>query len=103
MKNSATKRTVLVIEDNPHDRAMIRRLFQGQRREYVIHEATTGEAGLARCRELRPDCVLLDYYLPDMDGREWLAALAHGLGPAGRVPVAMLTGREDDELSVASL
>ena len=103
MKNTATKRTVLLIEDNPHDRAMIRRLLQGQRREYVIHEATTGEAGLARCREIRPDCVLLDYYLPDMDGREWLAAIARGLGGTGRVPVAMLTGREDDDLAIAAL
>ena len=103
MKHSATTRTILIIEDNPHDRAMIRRLLQGQRRQYEIFEATTGEAGLARCRETRPDCVLLDYYLPDMDGREWLSAFSREVGPATRVPVAMLTGRDDDDLAVAAL
>ena len=96
-------RTILLIEDDPHDRAMIRRLLQGQRRTYVIHEATTGAAGLARCRELEPDCVLLDYYLPDMDGREWLVTYTRESTRAAQVPVAILSGQDDDDLAVAAL
>ena len=102
MMNSAT-RTILVIDDDPHDRAMVRRLLQGQRRTYVIHEAATGEEGLVRCRQLEPDCVLLDYYLPDMNGREWLAAYQRDGGRVTAVPVAMLTGRDDDETAAAVL
>ena len=103
MKNSATTRTILLIEDDPHDRLMVRRLLQGQRRTYEIHEAGTGEDGLRRCRELRPDCILLDYYLPDMDGREWLAACHREIGRTTPVPVAMLTGRDDDDIAIAVL
>ena len=96
-------RTILLIEDDPHDRAMVRRLLQGQRRTYVIHEATTGDAGLVRCRELEPDCILLDYYLPDMDGREWLATYARESVRAAPVPVAILSGQDDDDLAIAAL
>ena len=103
MMNSGKTRRILLIEDDPHDRALVRRLLQGQRRDYEIHEATTGEAGLARCRELKPDCVLLDYYLPDMDGREWLAAYARATTRGVPVPVAMLSGRDDDDLAIAAL
>ena len=103
MMTTPQTRTILLVEDNPHDRAMVRRLLQGQRREYVIHEAATGEAGLARCRELQPDCVLLDYNLPDMNGREWLAAYARGLEHGAPVPVAILSGEDDDDLAVAAL
>jgi signal transduction histidine kinase len=103
MMNSATTRTILLVEDDPHDRLMVRRLLEGQRRKYIIHEATTGEGGLARCRELRPDCVLLDYYLPDLDGREWLAEYRREIGRNAPVPVAMLTARDDDDIAVAVL
>ena len=103
MTTSTTSRTILLIEDDPHDRALVKRLLQGQRRQYVIHEATTGEAGLAKCRELRPDCILLDYYLPDMDGREWLSEYSRENGRRPAMPVALLTGRDDDDLAVATL
>ena len=100
---TANTRTLLLIEDDPHDRALVKRLLKNQRREYVIHEATSGEQGLALCREVRPDCILLDYYLPDMDGREWLAAYARDPGRRSAMPVAMLTGRDDDDLAIAAL
>lgn len=100
---TANTRTILLIEDDPHDRALVKRLLKNQRRQYVIHEATSGEEGLALCREVRPDCVLLDYYLPDMDGREWLATYLREPGRRSALPVAMLTGRDDDDLAVATL
>ena len=103
MTTSTTTRTILLIEDDPHDRALVKRLLQGQRRQYVIHEATTGEAGLAKCREVRPDCILLDYYLPDMDGREWLSEYMREYGRRPSMPVALLTGRDDDDLAIATL
>ena len=103
MTTTANTRTILLIEDDPHDRALVKRLLKGQRRQYVIHEATSGEAGFAMCRDVRPDCILLDYYLPDMDGREWLATYVRELGRRSALPVAMLTGRDDDDLAIATL
>src|SRR5690349_19708298 len=103
MTNTRQTRTILLVEDDPHDRAMVRRLLQGQRREYVIHEAATGEAGLARCCEIQPDCILLDFYLPDMNGREWLATYMREVSRGAPVPVAILSGRDDDDLATAAL
>jgi signal transduction histidine kinase len=100
---TANTRTILLIEDDPHDRALVKRLLKNQRRQYVIHEATSGEEGLSLCREVRPDCILLDYYLPDMDGREWLATYSREPGRRSALPVAMLTGRDDDDLAIATL
>jgi signal transduction histidine kinase len=89
------QRTILVVDDNADDRAEIRRLLRGHRDVYTLVEETTGEAGLARCRTDPPDCVLLDYYLPDMEGTGFLEALRAGGAPS--VPVTMLTGKEDEE------
>ena len=103
MMTLANTRTILLIDDDPHDRAAVKRLLKNQRRQYVIHEATSGEQGLALCRDVRPDCILLDYYLPDMDGREWLATYAREPGRRSAMPVAMLTGRDDDDLAIGAL
>jgi signal transduction histidine kinase/DNA-binding transcriptional ArsR family regulator len=90
-----TNRTVLVVEDSAADREVVRRLLQMRPRKYTILEATTGAEGLARCRDTRIDCVLLDFFLTDMDGVQFLDALA---APTGQVPlpVAMITARDDD-------
>lgn len=100
-----TPRTVLLVDDSADDRAVIRRLLRRQRPEYTVLEASSGEAGLERIRQARPDCVLLDYHLPDMDGGEFLDRLRHG-SPVGRstpVPVALLTGQDSDEVGVRVL
>ena len=74
---------------------MMRRLLRDQRRRYTVLEAETGEAGLALCRSAKPDCVLLDFHLPDMTGDEFLAAMRREGGPS--LPVAVLTGDDDDD------
>ena len=85
---------VVVIDDSPDDRAEIRRLLlKGSERRYQFVEAETGAAGVRAVLDAAdpPDCVVLDYNLPDMDAVEVLAALA---GPGGRTvcPVVVLTG-----------
>jgi two-component system cell cycle response regulator DivK len=65
------RKTVLYIEDNPHNRRLVRRTLE--RRGYDIIEAVDGESGLAMVRELKPPLVLLDIGLPKMDGMEVVA------------------------------
>jgi signal transduction histidine kinase len=105
MMQDVARRTILLVEDEPGDRAMVRRLLRDARRTYEIVEATSVEDGLARCREMRPDCVLLDYYLPDMSGRDFLDALASATATGGTPPVAVvvLTGEEDDVVATDAL
>ena len=101
---STTKnRTVLIVDDNPHDRAIVRRLLGTQEREYAVIEAETGEEGLERVRAEHPDCVLLDFYLPGMDGHEFLEDLKRDAEYGLPIPIAMLTGQQSDEVAAEAL
>ena len=85
---------VVVIDDSADDRAEVRRLLlRGSDRRYSFAEADTGAAGVALvlAPPSLPDCVLLDYNLPDMDALEVLAALA-GADGLPVCPVVVLTG-----------
>ncbi len=96
---------ILMVDDSAADRRFYRLLLdQDNGAAHEIFEASAAAAGLATCREVRPDCVLLDYRLPDMDGLEFLALL-HPDGPntAPAVAVVMLTGVAGDEMAVKAL
>jgi len=101
--NAPPKRTVLVVDDSADDRAMIRRLLAKQSREYLILEADTGDAGLEMVRKEQPDCVLTDFYLPDMDGNDFLDALKRQVRGGLPLPVAVLTGEQSDEIAAEAL
>ncbi len=84
---------VLIIDDSPEDREVVRCLLAGGSRPVLVSEAASGAAGLRAVRESpegRPDCILLDYHLPDYEAPELLAALG---GPdITECPVVVLTG-----------
>jgi DNA-binding NarL/FixJ family response regulator len=61
--------TVLVVDDHSGFRASARRLLESEGYE-VVGEAADGSSALERARELRPQLVLIDVYLPDLDGLE---------------------------------
>lgn len=86
---------LLLIEDDEVDREYARRLLQA---DYSVREAPTGRAALALIADKRPDCVLLDYRLPDIDGLELLALLT-----AQALPVIVLTGEESAGIIVAAM
>ena len=78
---------ILIVDDSPEDRELYRRLLgSSPDQKYEVLESETGQEGLVTCREEQPDCVLLDYQLPDLDGLEFLAELGeedgvtHGVG-----------------------
>ena len=62
------KKTVLIVEDEVNIVDIVR--FNLQREGYATLEAYDGEAGLALAREKKPDLILLDVMLPDIDGFE---------------------------------
>ncbi len=57
---------ILYIEDNPENRLLVRRILEAE--GYTIDEATDGLAGLELAVKLRPDLILLDINLPEVDG-----------------------------------
>ena len=82
--------TLLIVDDHPGFRSLARRLLEAGGVE-VVGEAADGHAAVASACELRPDMVLLDIQLPDIDGFQVTARLADG--EAG--PVVVLTSTRD--------
>jgi len=96
-------RRILIIDDNEVDRQLYRRLLnQDPEHEYEIIEAVYGDEGLEICRNQEPDCVLLDYHLPDFDGLEFLADL-NGMDQENRIAVVMLTGTGNEAIAVDAM
>ncbi|WP_309669183.1 response regulator [Gemmatimonas sp.] len=85
---------VLCIEDSPEDRANTRQmLLLGSSRRYIFTEVDTGALALRMLRDMPrpPDCILLDFKLPDMDALEIIAELRGGKSLPS-CPVVVLTG-----------
>jgi two-component system cell cycle response regulator DivK len=60
--------TILYVEDNPDNRQLVQRALQA--RGYQFFAAATGLEGVQMATDLRPDVILLDINLPDIDGYE---------------------------------
>lgn len=94
---------ILIIDDNPADRQLYRRLLDQQAPgAYSFAEAETGADGMERCLGEVPDCVLLDYNLPDMSGVEVLDDLV-GEGSTPDVALVMITGQGDERVAVEAM
>src|SRR5215510_14317408 len=84
----AKRPLILIVDDALEDIAIYKRhLTRCKSRRYKIWEATTGAKALAICQRHRPDCVLLDFRLPDLNGLEVLQALAD---KSGSLPCAVV-------------
>ncbi len=94
---SATNITILIVDDSIEDRATyIRYLRSDTSRCYSFLEASTLADGIDLWRSQHPDIVLIDYFLPDGEGWELLAAMGEGdLVP--KLDAIILTGLDGDE------
>jgi two-component system KDP operon response regulator KdpE len=88
---------LLVVEDDEGIRAALIRALR--ERGHVVTSAGTALAGLRQAVEERPDLVVLDLGLPDLDGRELLRMLR----AVSTVPVIVATARDDDDSVVRAL
>jgi DNA-binding response OmpR family regulator len=86
----AARGRVLVVEDEPDVATLLRHHLTREGYEVVI--ATSGPEALRRARELRPDVVLLDIMVPELDGWEVCRRLRQEPATLG-IPVIMVTGR----------
>jgi two-component system sensor histidine kinase UhpB len=99
---SAAPIRLLIVEDDLVDRMACRRaLAADPEHSFDVLEADTGQEGLALAAAERPDCILLDYHLPDVTGLEFLTRLAASAG-AG-IPVMMLTGADSATVAAESM
>lgn len=96
-------RTILVVDDSPEDRELYRRyLLHDRKYSYKVLEASLGRQGLELWQQHRPDAVLLDYRLPDLDGLEFLARL-QSLRQQTDSPVIVITGQGSEAIAVQAM
>jgi twitching motility two-component system response regulator PilG len=88
--NQVNKRTVLVVEDSPTTRKVIKMTLQGG--GFRVIEAVDGVEALSKLNDDRPDLVLLDIMLPKIDGYKILSILKKN-GETKEIPVVMLTSK----------
>ncbi|HTR88880.1 MAG TPA: response regulator [Solirubrobacteraceae bacterium] len=88
---------VLVIDDDEIARALLREMLE--RAGYEVREAPDGRAGLRAVYEDRPELVMLDVEMPELDGWETLARMRD----LSEVPVLMVTARGGESERVRSL
>jgi DNA-binding NarL/FixJ family response regulator len=82
--------TILIVDDHPSFRATARAILEADGFE-VVGEAEDGTSALEAVHRLRPDILLLDVQLPDMDG----FTVATTLGANGYMPTIVLTSSRD--------
>ena len=87
----------LIIDDEIQIRRLLRLALESK--DYEVREAENGTLGLQACAVHRPDVVLLDLGLPDMDGLEVLRRLREWSG----TPVLILSVRDGEKDKIAAL
>ncbi len=89
--------TILVVEDDTETRsALVRELIAGG---YGVVEAADGRSALERWAARRPDLVLLDLGLPDIDGLQVVATIRR----EAATPIVILSGRYEEREKVEAL
>ncbi|HOO56884.1 MAG TPA: response regulator [bacterium] len=93
---------ILVIEDNEQNLYLIR--FILQKNGYDVLEARNGETGVEMAVSLRPDLILMDIQLPDIDGLEATKRIRNSKAN-GDIPIVAITSYAmtgDRERSIAA-
>ena len=71
--NTRTTREVLIVEDNDIESSQIAKALQDSNIRVMV--ASTGEQAFSILKELEPDCIILDYSLPDVAGEELISKI----------------------------
>jgi len=83
---------VAIVDDHPHVRQLIRRILQAQG-DYTLYEAEDGKSAIQLVTTEKPDLVILDLMMPEMDGFSVLDALRRDPTTAS-IPVIVVTAKE---------
>lgn len=81
---------ILVIDDEPQIQRLIKVSLSVH--GYEVYEASTAQEGLGKITHVRPDLVILDLGLPDVDGIDVLTSIRE----SSKIPVVVLTAREHE-------
>ncbi|HIJ96812.1 MAG TPA: response regulator [Desulfuromonadales bacterium] len=88
---------ILVVDDELAIRRFLHTVLSAE--EFTLHEAENGHAGLAAAAAFRPDVILLDLGLPDLDGIEVILRIREW----SQVPIIILSVRDREDDKVGAL
>lgn len=91
---------VLVIDDEEDIRSILK--YALEKEGYQVHEASSGNEGLEKVNSLRPDVIVLDVMMPDMDGIEVCEQIRRSPNN-DEIIICMLTARNEDYSQIAGL
>ncbi|MBV8939244.1 MAG: response regulator transcription factor [Alphaproteobacteria bacterium] len=91
------KNTILIVDDEPQIRKMLSIFLDAS--DFRIEESDSGKQAVRLSASLKPDMVLLDLGLPDMDGKEVITAIRQW----SQAPIVVLSVRAGDEEVAAAL
>lgn len=91
------KNTILVIEDEPPIRRLFTITLEG--RDFKVVDADNGRTGARLAASVKPDLVLLDLGLPDIDGKEVIAMIREW----SQVPIIVCSVRNADDEVIKAL
>jgi DNA-binding NarL/FixJ family response regulator len=97
---SADRIRVLLVDDDDLMRAGLRAVLSSDESISVVGEAADGRGGVDRVRTLRPDVVLMDVRMPDLDG---ISATGEVLAASPEARVVILTTFEEDDYIFGAL
>ena len=84
-------KTILIVEDNQSDRSRLERLLTGA--GYMVTTAENGVQALAAVKRSKPDAILMDVNMPEMDGFAATRALRSDATTKG-IPVVLVSAKD---------
>lgn len=90
VKRMDTQRTVMVVDDNPDIITIVKTILEGK--GYSVLSASSGQELLNLLKDKKPDLIILDIMMPEMDGLEVLGRLK-GVTETASIPVILLTAK----------
>ena len=95
------KYKIAIIDDNPDDIFAIKRMLLKQNCEYIITDFIDPEEALIKLTQDIVDCIILDYYLPVMNGLEFITEFRSN--QKNDTPIVVLTGQGNEKVAVESI
>lgn len=92
--------SVLIIDDEEDIRSILK--YTLEKEGYIVYEASNGKDGLVQANQVKPDIIVLDVMMPDMDGIEVCENIRRS-SENNDVIICMLTARNEDYSQIAGL
>jgi CheY-like chemotaxis protein len=91
---------ILIVDDLKDNRLAIKIALKNE--GYILEEASNGSEALSKCKELKPDVILMDVIMPVMDGYEATKEIRK-IEEFNRVPILMITALSEKDDKIKAL